>query len=578
MANLIKGVQREQLALFELRIEDMISQDNEVRVIDAFIDSLDLESLGFQKVVANEVGTNHYDDKDLLKLYIYAYRHKARSSRKIEELCKVNVEVIWLLRGIVPNFRTISDFRKEHVKDIKKVFFELIKFAKELDLMGKKVSQDGVKIRAVNSKEKNYTLNKLDDRIERIETSLKRYFEKLDKMDAKEEEDENREEEIEKSKKELEELIKAKEEARKELMTIRQEIENNKESQKSLTDPESRLMKNNGSFQVCYNDQVAVDVESHLVTNYDADNNPADVGTMNDLMEELKKELGIEEPITDITDQGYKDSKDMSKCLENGIIPQVTLGKEEKNYTVTFEYEEEEITEEMQKSKKKEDIKKCLRAGVIPEVYQDFLSDIKLEEKQVYESLEEVANGVEEMSEPEMTTFAMENNCFIRDLKTNKVKCPMGNTLRPKSKHKDGIKYCNKEACKGCKNPCTQAKFKELVMGANQIVSSKDKDLRKKMNPKSKRKRKTKKCITAILTPKKEDIKVRMQTSEHVHGTMKRADDMSYFLLKGKEKVNGELGLYYIGTNLRRMANIMGVTELVEKIKDKIARKSEIYG
>ncbi len=150
MAKLIKGPEREQLALFELRIEDMISEENEVRVIDAFVDSLPLEELGFKRVVANEEGTNHYDDRDLLKLYIYGYKHKARSSRLLEELCKVNVEVIWMLRGVKPYFRTICDFRKDHVEDIKKVFKELVKFCRNIWLFSNKKSQDGVKIRAVN--------------------------------------------------------------------------------------------------------------------------------------------------------------------------------------------------------------------------------------------------------------------------------------------------------------------------------------------------------------------------------------------------------------------------------------------
>lgn len=566
MSKLIKGPEREQLALFEARIEDMISDNNEVRVIDRIVDSMPLEEMGFLKNNPNKKGTNHYDDADLLKLYIYGYRHRARSSRKLAELCEINIEVIWMLRGLRPDFRTIADFRKNHAKDLKKVFREVVAFCQELDLIGKKYSQDGVKIKAVNAKEKNYTLNKLDDRIKRMDKTIERYLKSLETND----ETENK---IETEKEELKKLLAEKEEARKELATIRQELENKKESQKSLTDPESRLMKNNGSFNVSYNNQVLVDTESHIVVNYNVDNNPADVGTMTDLTEDLKQMLGIEEVVINITDQGYKDISDMSRCLEKGIIPEVTLGKEEESYEVSFEYEEQEITKEIRESEEKENIRKCLRSGIIPKVYEEFLSEIKVEEKSIYETIEEVENKSEEMDENEKRNFAMKNHCFVKDKKSNKVFCPLGEILRPKSKYKEGIKYCNKMACKNCKNPCTGAKFKEVVMRENQVVSSNDKKLRDSMNPKNKRKLKKEKRVIAKLKPKKEDTKIRMQTSEHGHGTMKRADGADYFLMKGIKNVNGEMGLYYAASNIRRMVNIMGVRELLEVIEAKIESK-----
>lgn len=568
MAKLIKGIAKNQLALFECRIDEMIDIDNEVRVIEEYIENMDITKLGFTKAQANEEGTNHYDDKDLLKLYIYGYRHKVRSSRKLEEQCRINIEVIWLIGGIRPNFRTISDFRKNHAKDIKKVFQNLVMLCKELGMVGEIQSQDGVKIRAVNAKERNYTLNKLDERIERITKSVTKYLRELDRIDKMETEEEEQRKRIEENKKEIEELIKEKERQAKELATIRQEIEKAKESQKSLTDEESRLMKNNGHFDVCYNNQVVVDMKSHIVTNYKADNNPADVGTMKDIMEELKEMLGIE-VMKDVTDQGYKDTKDMRECLLRGIIPEVTPGKEEEGYKIEMERaeEKEEITEEERKSRKKEDIEKCLRNGIIPEVYEEYLREIKEEEKIKYETEEEMEGNGDKLEEYEKRNYAMEKKCFVRDKETNKVYCPMGETLREKSKNKEGKKYCNKRACENCKAPCTKAKYKELVMQEGQVVSG-SKEAKEGMNPKQKKRRKKIKLITVIMKPKKEEIKKRMQTSEHVHGTMKRADGMDHFLLKGKEKVNGELGLYYIGSNIRRMVNIMGVKELIRRMRE----------
>lgn len=225
MAKIIEGAQREQMILFPITLEDMITSNNEVRIIDSFINHLDIERLGFNKVKPNQKGTNHYSDADLLKLYIYSYRHKLRSSRKIEEQCGINVEVIWLMKGIKPNFRTISEFRKEHAKDIKKIFVELIKFCNKIGLINELQSQDGVKIKAVNSKEKNYTLNKLDDHIKRIEDSVERYLKIIDKNDKMEIEEENLKEKIKKEKEEYKELLKEKEELKKKLIAVREEIE-----------------------------------------------------------------------------------------------------------------------------------------------------------------------------------------------------------------------------------------------------------------------------------------------------------------------------------------------------------------
>jgi transposase len=133
-------------------------------------------------------------------------------------------------------------------------------------------------------------------------------------------------------------------------------------------------------------------------------------------------------------------------------------------------------------------------------------------------------------------------------------------------------------ACKGCKNPCTTSKFKEIVMSEKQIISTQDKELRKKMNPKKRKRFKKVMLITAKLTPKVEDTKIRMQTGEHAHGTMKRADGAGYFLMRGKEKVNGELSIYYTSSNIRRLENMIGTKELLVKmegLRDRILARLE---
>ena len=565
---------RGQLVLFSETIEDRISSDNPVRVIDMYVDNLSMEEIGIKRSTPNKKGTSHYDPRDMLKLYLYGYTHKVRSSRKLEELCRVNIEVMWLMRGIEPDFRTIANFRKENSKNLKQVFKELLIMCSDLNLIGNEYSQDGVKIQAVNSKERNYTLNKIDERLNRIEKSIEEYMKKIDEIDK--EEEKGQEKLI--SKEELQKRIEEKEKNKEKYEEIKKEIEEKGERQKSLTDEDSRLMKNNGKFSVCYNNQVLVDSKSHLVVNYKAGSNPSDIGSMEEISKETKEMLGKDEVIKNITDQGYKDRKDMARCLENGIIPEVTLGKEEKSYELEFGYEEAEISEETRKSTKAEDIKKCLRAGVIPQIYEEYLSEIEIKEKTKVETIEEVYEKNEEIDDNTRRDIAIENRCFVKDIGGNKVYCPEGETLRPKIKHKGGLKYCNKRACGNCKNPCTMARFKELTMSDNQVISSSDKKLKEKYNVKSTKKARVKiKIVTCKLTPKEEDVKKRMSISEHSHGTMKRNDDMSYFLVKGVDNVNGELAIYYSASNLRRMINILGVRNILEYLREKNCEKLQNF-
>ena len=595
MAKFITGQDRNQLVLFPEKLDDLISKDSEVRIIDKFVDTLDLGKMEFKRTVPNDKGTNSFNPKDLLKLYLYGYKNKVRSSRKLENLCKVNIEVKWLLGGLEPDFRTISDFRKDNAKSLKEVFKETVIIGKELKLISNQFSQDGYKVQAVNSKERNYTLNKLDDRIENENKKLLNEATKIltnsDNKKTNKEIEKEAEEEVEKYLKEIEEedkkelgqeTIKFTEEmvevAKRvvEHKKIRKEIEESGESQKSLTDKDARLMKNNGKFDVAYNVQEVTDTKSHLVIDYNADNNPADSGTLEEMSEAAKKITG-KKIIDDITDKGYTDRKDMARCLEKGIRPHVTLPENEESFEVEFEYVENEISEKDKNSRSARKIKKCLEAGVIPQVYENILSDIKVVEKKEVVELDNLEDE-EEIDEEDLRSLAMKEGCFVKDKKHQKVFCPQGEVLRKKSKHKDKIKYCNKLACKRCKNPCTASKFKELMMSEEQTVStvgnSKEKnEFKKKYNKTGKKNVVIKKVVKVKLTPEKKKLKKRMGTSEHVHGTLKRADDAAYLLLKGKEKVNGELALSYCGINLRRLTNLVTYEKLMEHLDNRGAQK-----
>ena len=181
-----KGKSREQLVLFPVSLEEKIEEDNEIRVIDAFVESLDMEKIRINRSKPKGTGRPGYDPRDMLKIYLYGYRNKVRSSRKLMRLCETNIEMMWLVNQIVPDFRSISDFRKENVKELKQVFIEFNLVCKDLGLLDvRRISQDGTKIRAVNAKDKNYTLNKIDDRIKRIEEKIEIYLKEIEENDKK---------------------------------------------------------------------------------------------------------------------------------------------------------------------------------------------------------------------------------------------------------------------------------------------------------------------------------------------------------------------------------------------------------
>ncbi len=557
MGKYIKGERRNQILLIPSTIEEEIDEENEVRVIDAFVESLDLEEIGVERAVPKQVGKPGYDPRDMLKLYLYGYRNRVRSSRKLMKLTKTNIEVMWLIKKLTPDFRSISDFRKENAKVLKQVFIEFNLICKELGIFNiKEVSQDGTKIKAVNSKERNYTLNKVDDKIKRLEEHIEEYMRELEENDKKIK---------------AEKLVKIEEmKTRKEIYeSYKKEMEKNKETQKSLTDKEAKLMKNNGSFNVCYNNQVLMDTKNHMVVNYEITDKPADFGSMESIVKEAEKEYK-EKIESNTTDQGYRDRKDMIKLLENGTMPEVTLRRGEESIILETEYEAAEIDEETKNSNDKEDIKKTLRAGKIPKKYEGKIKKIEVKDvkEKIKETSEKEEDGERKIKEERLEERAKEERIFIRDIETNKVYCPGGEVLRQKAKYEDGSKkYCNKMACKRCKNPCTKSKYREVKFkeGQEEVIPNGSDKKRKREKTKTTTKKKV--IIELVMDEKK--LKKRMSISEHVHGSMKRWDDASYCLLKGKEKVTGEVALYYCAYNIRRAINKLGVSRIIEYLESK---------
>ncbi len=183
----IKGIERRQVILFPEIIDDYITEENPVRFIDAFVDSLDLIGLGFKHAELNTTGRPPYDPSDLLKLYIYGYLNRVRSSRSLEKECKKNVEMMWLLKKLAPDFKTIADFRKDNRDAIKRVFKEFVLLCKKLDLFGGElVAIDGSKFKAVNSKKRNFNEAKLKKRLKEIEEIIEQYLKEIEENDNSE--------------------------------------------------------------------------------------------------------------------------------------------------------------------------------------------------------------------------------------------------------------------------------------------------------------------------------------------------------------------------------------------------------
>ena len=256
----IQGCDRDQTLLLPNSVAEYIGPDNPVRFVEAFVDQLDLQEAGFCRVEPKETGRPGYDPADLLKPYIYGYLNRVRSSRRLEAETRRNLEVIWLLRGLTPDFKTIADFRKDNRGAFKPVFRQFVLLCRKLDLFGGELlAVDGTRLKAVNSTERNFTNAKLTKQIESIDQKLTDYLERLDHCDVQESEPNAARTER------LKEKIATLRTQQMRCQAMLQELERSGESQISLTDPDSRAMALNPKVGVGYNAQVAVDSKHKLI-------------------------------------------------------------------------------------------------------------------------------------------------------------------------------------------------------------------------------------------------------------------------------------------------------------------------
>jgi transposase len=311
------GLDRSQTLLFPERLEDYIGPENPVRFLDAFAGSLDLHALGFDKARCADTGRPPYDPAVLLKLYLYGYLHRVRSSRLLEAECQRNVEVIWLLGKQTPDFKTIADFRKDNLKPLKAVARQFTLLCRKLELFGGELlAIDGSKFAAVNARDQNFNAAKLQDLIDRADARLAEYLKELDKADAAQQCG------AALSQSELTAKIAALRERREWHEELLAELQGGEDKQVSVTDPDSRKMPTAHGTMVGYNAQMAVDAKHKLIAAEDVTNEVTDLHQLATVALEAKANLELKQAEV-VADAGYYNAAEVSRCVERGITPYI---------------------------------------------------------------------------------------------------------------------------------------------------------------------------------------------------------------------------------------------------------------
>ncbi len=316
MKRFIEGEDRSQITLFSDRLEDYVAEDNPVRVVDAFVDQLDLFGLGFRRVDPSVTGRPGYHPSVLLKLHIYGYLNRVQSSRRLEKEAARNVEVMWLTGRLVPDHKTISDFRKDNGRGVRKVCTEFVSLCRQFGLLAEaSVAIDGAKFKAVNTRDKNVTKGKIKRRLVQIEDSVARYLGQLDSADRQESslarttKIDHLNDKIAKLKEEMERLAE-----------VEEEMLSRPEQQISETDPDARSMATSGrgSGMAGYNVQTAVDTEHHLIVAHEVRNEGTDKSLLSHMAKRTKAALETD-ALEVVADRGYFKSGEILNCDKAGI-------------------------------------------------------------------------------------------------------------------------------------------------------------------------------------------------------------------------------------------------------------------
>ncbi|MCQ4261204.1 IS1182 family transposase [Stutzerimonas stutzeri] len=317
MKRFIQGEHRGQSTLLPESLDDYVSDTNPVRVVDVFVDELDLVSLGFESATPADTGRPAYHPAILLKIYIYGYLNRIQSSRRLERETLRNVELMWLTGRLMPDFKTIANFRKDNSKAIRGVCRQFVVLCQQLGLFGENlVAIDGSKFKAVNNRDRNFTSAKLKRRMEEIESSINRYLTALDAADQ--EEPKSPQPKVVR----LEERIAKLKAQMKELQAIEIQLNESPDKQVSLTDPDARSMMTRGTGIVGYNVQTAVDTQHHLIVAHEVTNVGSDRDQLSAMAKQAKEAMASE-TLSVVADRGYFKSEEILACQDANIITYV---------------------------------------------------------------------------------------------------------------------------------------------------------------------------------------------------------------------------------------------------------------
>ena len=313
MKRFIQGDSRTQSILLPESLDDYVTDTNPVRVIDVFVDELDLGQLGFDGVEPADTGRPSYHPEVMLKIYIYGYLNRIQSSRRLEREAQRNIELMWLTGRLMPDFKTIARFRKDNGKAIRAVCRQFVMLCQQLDLFSDAlIAIDGSKFKAVNNRDRNFTSAKLKRRMEDIESSINRYLVALETADRQEPV-------IAKAKTErLHDKIAALKEQMQVLRDIEVQLNAAPDKQLSLTDPDARSMKTRGTGMVGYNVQTAVDAKHHLIVAHEVTNTGLDRDKLTSMSRLARAEMGVDN-LTVVANRGYFKSEEILACHEAGI-------------------------------------------------------------------------------------------------------------------------------------------------------------------------------------------------------------------------------------------------------------------
>jgi transposase len=317
MGRFVEGEDRRQGVLLPEYLDDYVSEENPVRVIDVFVDELDLAALGFEGVVPEATGRPGYHPGLMLKIYVYGYINQIVSSRRLEREAQRNVEMMWLSQRLAPDFKTIADFRKDNGGAIRAACRQFVALCRKLELFTHAVAAiDGSKFKAVNSRDRNYTRNSIKRRMQQVEASIERYMAALETADR-------HEGELAQAKSvRLKDKIVALKRQMAELKALEVEVHAAPDQQISLTDPDARAMATSGkgTGMVGYNVQTAVDTKHHLIVAHEVTNVGNDRDQLTPMASQAKAAMGVD-TLDVLADRGYFSGEEILACEPLGVVP-----------------------------------------------------------------------------------------------------------------------------------------------------------------------------------------------------------------------------------------------------------------